>query len=471
MPRIPLSLRRLYAPECLVREGLKAGGIPGAREAYGTAVGVAWAAVAETFLIALISMADTLMVSVVGDEAIAAVGLVTQPRFIAQMLVMALCFSVTSITARRKGERDTVGASDCLKQALLVCVALSAVSALAFMPFTEPMLRFAGAQDDAIVMSKEYFDIILIGMPLCNVSMAISAALRGVGDTKASMAINMASNVVNLVLNYLLIGGNFGFPRLEVRGAAIATAIGWGVGMALALFFVTRRDGFVTITSRHGWKPERKMLASMYKVGSGSFVEQLCMRAGFLTYSMAIAGLGTITFATHQIMINILSLSFSFGEGYGITASSLVGQNLGRRRPDLSIVYGHICQRMSVVTSTAVLALLLTRGRALLALFSDNPLVMESGSRVLLLMAIIIYGQSSQMIYLGSLRGAGDTRYTAAVSLVSIAIVRPALAWALAYPLGFGLVGAWVGFLVDQYTRLVLSFRRFASGKWMAIKL
>ncbi|MDR3121898.1 MAG: MATE family efflux transporter [Clostridiales bacterium] len=466
-----LRLQKFYRPGNLVKEGLKLGEIPDTRAAYGSVISIAWASVAEAFLVSMISMADTLMVSVVGDEAIAAVGLVTQPRFLVQTLVIALNMSVVSITARRKGERDTIGASACLKQGLVLSLLLSLVFSALVTPFSGQILRFAGAHDDSIGMAKAYFDILIRGIPLCNLSLTISAALRGTGNTKASMAINMTSNVVNLIFNYLLIGGRFGFPALGVPGAAIATVIGWGVGLLLALRFVLHRDGFLSIRSKFGWKPERAMLSSMFKVASGSLVEQLCMRAGFLTYGIIIARLGTIVYATHQILANILSLSFSFGEGYGIAASSLVGQNLGAKRPDLSIVYGKICQRLSLITSTAVFALLTLFGRNMLRAFSDNPQIIKTGSDILLLMVIIIYGQASQLIFMGALRGAGDTRYTAAVSLVSITFIRPVVSLLLAYGLGLGLFGAWIAFVADQYTRLVLTYRRFSSGKWVTIKL
>ena len=464
-------LQKFYIPKYLIKDEQKIGEIPNTRTAYGTAVGIAWASVAEAFLISLISMADTLMVSVVGDEAIAAIGLVTQPRFLVQTLVLSLNLSIVSITARRKGEQNPTGASDCLKQGLVLSLIFSILFLLIVTPYSEPILRFAGARDDAIGMSKAYFDIILMGLPICNLSLTISAALRGIGNTRASMAINMSSNVVNLILNYLLIGGNFGFPRLEVRGAAIATVIGWSVGLALACVFVTRRDGFLSILSRRGWLPERNMLKSMFKVASGSFIEQLCMRAGFLTYGILIAGLGTIVYATHQILSNIMHLSFAFGEGFGIASSSLIGQNLGAKRPDLAIMYGKICHRLSVITSTFIFIVMSLFGRAMLHAFTENPQIIETGSLILYIMIVIIYGQSAQIIYMGSLRGAGDTRYTAVVSLICITFIRPLLSLLFAYTFGLGLVGAWLAFTIDQFTRLTLTYRRFSSGNWVTLKL
>ncbi|MDL2232421.1 MATE family efflux transporter [Ruminococcaceae bacterium OttesenSCG-928-L11] len=464
-------LRKIYAPEFMVRKELQRGEIPSTREAYTTALGVAWASILETFLISLISMADTIMVSSVGDAAIAAVGLCTQPRFIVMSLVSSMNVAITSIAARRKGERDPDGAVSCLKQGLILCFGLSLVISALFYPFAERFLWFSGAQDDTIGLATDYFRILLIGIPINCLSLTISAAQRGIGNTRASMNINLCSNIVNLVFNYFLIGGKLGFPALGVSGAAWATVIGWVVGLGVAVASVLHRGAYLNVWSREGWRFDKRTLGAMYKVASGSFLEQICMRVGFFTYAKIIAGLGTTLFAAHQIVMNIMNLSFCFGEGFGIASSSLVGQNLGAKRPDLSIVYGKVCQRMSLITSSILFLVLTLFGRQMLTLFTKDDEIISVGSTIMVIAGVILFGQASQMIIMGSLRGAGDTKYTAVVSLICIMILRPGVAYLMAYPLGFGLIGAWISFLLDQYLRLLLTYIRFSSGRWMKIQL
>jgi putative MATE family efflux protein len=422
-------------------------------------------------LIALMSMMDTMMVGVVGPHAIAAVGLVTQPRFIVLTLISALNAAVTTITARRKGENDPDAAVSCLKQSLLLCTGIAIV--LSFVAFRgrTPLLMFTGAQDDTLELARQYFELILLGTPINAISMTICAAQRGIGSTRTSLVVHMTANLVNLVLNFLLIGGRMGFPALGVRGAAIATVIGWGVGFVLALYSILHKHAYLYVVGRDGWLPDKPTLRSLYVVASGTFLEQICMRVGFLANTIVVAGLGTMMFAAHNICMNILSLSFSFGEGFGIAATSLVGQNLGAKRPDLSIMYGKVCQRYSFITSTIMLILFATQGGTLVRLFTGEPDILAVSRAVLLIAAVVLFGQSSQMIFMGSLRGAGDTRYTAVVSLICIVLIRPILGYVLAYPLGLGLIGIWLTFIIDQYLRLTLTIRRFSSGKWMGIEL
>lgn len=464
--------RRVFAPEFMVRPELRRGELPDTRQAYSTAFSTAWASIAESFLIALISMADTVMVSVVGPHAIAAVGLVTQPRFIVLTLIMSLNMAVTSITARRKGQNDPDGAVRCLKQALILSLGLSALLAATAALARTPLLLFAGAQPDTLELARGYFEVILLGTPINAIGMTISSAQRGIGETRVSMGINLVANGVNLVFNYLLIGGRFGFPALGVRGAAVATVIGWSCGLVLAVLSVARRGGFLFVFSREiSWAFDRRTMHSMYQVASGSFIEQICLRIGFLAYSKIVAGLGTMMFAAHQICMNILSLSFSFGEGFGIAASSLVGQNLGAKRPDLSIVYGKVCHRMSFFTCTAMFFLFAFAGKYMVLAFTDEQQIIDVCIPILFIAGIVIFGQASQMIYMGSLRGAGDTRYTAIISMICILFIRPTQAYLFAYVLELGLVGAWLALIADQYLRLVLTERRFSSGKWMSIEL
>jgi Na+-driven multidrug efflux pump len=104
-------------------------------------------------------------------------------------------------------------------------------------------------------------------------------------------------------------------------------------------------------------------------------------------------------------------------------------------------------------------------------LFSSEPEIVSVSQTVLLIAAVVVIGQSSQMIFMGSLRGAGDTRYTAVISLICIVLIRPILGYIFAYPMALGLIGIWLAFIADQFTRLTLTYRRFSSGKWTKIEL
>lgn len=463
--------RKLFDVKYMLRPGQQVGELPGNREAYLTELRIAAPSMCEMVFLSLIGMMDTLMVSTLGTYAISAVGLTNQPRMIMLAVFFALNVGVTAVIARRKGEGRREDARKTLRQSIVIIGAISLVMIVLSFFVSEFLMRLAGAKEDTIGPATDYFKIICYGLIFNALSMAICAALRGIGDTKVTMKVNITANVVNVVFNYLLIGGNFGFPRLEVRGAAIATVIGQGVGMILALYAVFRKNGYFQLRFFEDWRPRMETVKSVFKVGSNAVVEQVAMRVGFFITSRMIADLGTVDFAVNQICSQILTFAFTFADGTGTATASLVGQNLGKKRPDLSFIYGRIGQRLAILISAVLIVIFVTCRHQLVGLFSTDPEILEKSGICMLVMAVIIPFQMTQIVISGSLRGAGDTRFVANTMLVCVMVIRPLMTFLFVYIIGFGVIGAWTGMLVDQGIRFTLVYRRFSSAKWAAIKV
>ena len=463
---------RLFTPKNMVAPSLVKGELPSAKQAYGKCLSTAWPSAIESVLVALVSSVDTMMVSSLGPKAISAVGVTGQPRMLMMTAILSLNMGVTAVVARRRGEGDMIGASKTLKQSLWINLMLGAIMVAISCFLTEPIMRLAGAQAEYIADSVAYFRIIMSGQFFACIGMTINAAQRGCGNTKVSMRSNVTANLVNIVFNYLLINGNFGFPKLGVVGAAIATAIGHMVAFLMALYSVVHpHKGELNIVDGGKWGFDKKTLSSVTKVATGAFTEQISLRAGLFAFSSIIARLGTIQFATHQISMSLSQLIFSFADGLGVASSSLVGQGLGMKRPDLSTIYGKIGQRCSMIIGLTLSALLVVFRRQLYGLFTDDAEVIALGMKLCYFVAAVCMIQTSQVVISGCLRGAGDSRYVAVTSLVSIGTFRVGLSYLLCYPLGIGVYGAWIGFLVDQCTRLVLNYTRFHRGGWTRIEL
>ena len=218
-------IKELYQPRFLLRKQKLLGEVPSAKEAYGRMFKMAFPSTVEALLGGLTSFVDTLMVSSLGISSVTAVGITTQPRMIILMLFMALNTGVTALVARRKGENDAKKANQILMQALLICFILAIIMTAVGLFTAKPLLRFAGAGDDFIDDAVMYYNIVTAGTVFSVLTMTINAAQRGAGNTKIAMTTNIASNVVNVIFNFLLIGGRLGFPALGVKGAAIATVI------------------------------------------------------------------------------------------------------------------------------------------------------------------------------------------------------------------------------------------------------
>ena len=468
-------LRRLYAPDYMLKPAQKQQEHYSTKDIYKTFMKVAWPATAESVLIGLVNFIDSVMVSSIGHAAVAAVGLTGQPRLIFTAVFLALNIGITAIVSRRKGENRREDANRCLAQAVSLCLILGITLVSAAFIFTEPLLRFAGAADDTIGMASTYFRFTMVGLLFTSISMAINAAQRGAGNTRISMTTNMTANIVNCIFNALLINGLLFFPKMGVTGAAIATLMGNITACVMSIYSVSHKDRFLHLRITSLFHFDRVNLGLIGRIASSAAVEQVFMRFGFFMTAKLVADLGTIDFATHTICMNICTLSFCFGDGLGVSASALVGQNLGKKRPDMSIIYGKSAQRIGFLLGVCLFLLFTLGGGVMMQLFmteeAEAEQIMYFGRICLTILAFISPAQISQVIYSGGVRGAGDTKFAAYSSLVSIAVLRPIFTYLLCYVFDLGVIGAWFAIMVDQYTRLILMFFRFSSGKWAKIKV
>ena len=209
-------------------KGMEMGDIPSERSIVRDTIAIAWPSVLESFFVCLAGMMDTIMVGSLGSYAIAAVGLSTQPKFLGLAIFLSMNVAVSAVVARRRGEGDREGANRVVRMALLVTLLLTVVVSVAFVLLASPIVKLVGSQPDTHEYAVEYLQIIMGGTIFNTVSLVLNAAQRGAGNTRIAMTTNLVSNVVNICFNYLLIGGNFGFPALGGGGAALATGIGTG---------------------------------------------------------------------------------------------------------------------------------------------------------------------------------------------------------------------------------------------------
>ena len=455
----------------MVKPEKRLGEFPATKEVYKNFLKVAWPSAVEALLVSLVGFVDTMMVSTLGENAIAAVGITNQPKFILLAAIFALNVGVTAVTARRKGQNDREGANQVFRSAIFVCALIAIIMSTFGFFFAEPLLHFAGAVEVYMAEAVPYFKILVVSVVFTALNLTVNAAQRGSGNTKISMRTNVIANLVNVLFNYLLINGHLGFPKLGVAGAGIATCLGAMVACLVSFLTLCNKKGYLNIYVDAKWKIEKQTLQPILKVSSSAFIEQVFMRIGFFSYAVIVAKLGVIPYATHLICMNILNISFSFGDGFAIAASSLVGQNLGAGRQDLATVYGKTGQKVAFVASTFLFFVFLFARYPLVSLFSDEAAVIELGATIMIIMAFTTHMQTSQVVFSGCLRGAGDSAFVALTSLISVAIIRPVLTYTLCFPLGLGLQGAWLALMFDQIFRVITAAVRFYSGKWARIIL
>lgn len=437
------------------------------------AVRMAWPAVCESFFIALAGMVDSLMVSSMGASAVAAVGLTTQPKFMGLALFFAMNVSVSALVARRRGEKNQRSANQILLVAILFVIVATVVISSACVMWANEIINFCGSAPEIHEPAVIYYRIIMGCMIFNVLSMVINAAQRGSGNTMIAMRTNIVSNVVNIIANYLLIQGHLGFPALGIAGAAIATVFGTVIACIMSFASLFRRDGFVSIyyIMEQQIRPALEPVISIIKLGFSVFIEQILMRVGFMSTAMMAAKMGTNALAAHQVGMNILGLTFSFGDGMQVAAVALIGRSLGEGSPDKAKAYGKTCRMIGLGISCVLAVVYFFGGEWLYHLFFAEQEIVDIGVMIIRIMIIIVLFQVSQVIYMGCLRGAGDTTYTAIASTISVTIIRTSASYFFGFVMGLGMAGIWMGILADQISRFLFASIRFKQGKWTKIHI
>lgn len=431
----------------------------------------------ELLLGTLFGMIDMMMLGRIKDSgiaaaSIAAVGITNQPLFIGISLVQALNVGGTAMVARYIGAKRNDKVETVVKHTIVLNLVLLVVPIFILgMLFTDKIMIFLGAQNDTLIVGRNYFRIVMVGFIFQSFNLSISAALRGAGDTKTPMNVNLKANSFNVVGNALLIYGLLGFPKLGVTGAGISTCLSHVVASTLLLKRLFKNNGIIHINIKNPFKFDKDIMYNLIKIGVPASLEQVAFRVGVLIFVKMVSSLGTVAFATHQICLNILGLSFTPGQAFGIAASTLVGKSLGADEPDEAEEYIKSARKIGSIISTSMAIIFFFFGPQLVGLYTQDAEIIKKSSVILKIIAFVQPFQSSQLIIAGGLRGAGDTVWTLVATFVGVLIVRVVLAYTFVIILGYGLIGAWLAMFIDQFMRWVVIYLRFRTSKWKYINI
>jgi len=424
----------------------------------------------ELMLATVFGMVDMIMVGNVSTASLAAVGISNQPMMLILSVFQALNVGTTALVARVMGTGDRRSSRLVLRQTLILAAIFGASTSLIGFLFARRIVVFMGAKPDVIPLATSYFGIVASGAFFVAITMGITAALRGVGDTVSPMKYNIIANLINVFGNYVLIYGKFGFPAMGVTGAALSTTISRGLGMLMA-FYAVRRPGSIFSGFRVlKLKVDVGLMKRILRIGFPSGLEQLALRTGQIEFARTAASLGTMVFAAHQIALNVVGLSFAPGQAFGIAATTLVGQSLGAGRPDVAERCGFETRRLGMIIAFSIALLFFFFGRQIADIYTNDAEVTHMAAKALKIVALMQPLQSTQFILAGALRGAGDTRWPLFSTMIGIWCIRVVFAKVFV-ALGFGLIGLWMAQLLDQLFRSVFIYARYTSGHWKMIKV
>ncbi len=425
-------------------------------------------ATGEQLLGLMVGIVDTFLVGHLGATSLAAVGLAYQWIFLATTLFGSIATGSTALIARFIGAREHEQANQVLRQSVLLGALIGLVTGVLAFALARPAVTLLGARDDVAGLSTTYLQIAACSLFLATLMYIGNACLRGAGDTRTPLYVMLVVNVLNIAVAWVAINGLLGVPRLGVAGSALGAAVAQSAGGLIVIAVLLRGKGALRLRLAR-LRPDWDLIRRLLRVGLPTGVEQVLFRTGNMAYVSVLASLGVAAYAANQVAINGWSLSFMPGFGFAVAATTLVGQALGAREPDVAQQRGYTAYKMGAALMAAIGVLFVLFPSHIMAFFTNDGEVIALGSLPLRIVGLFQPILAASMIFAGALRGAGDTRYPMLITAGCIWLVRLPLAYLFAVGLGWGLAGAWTAMSIDLTVRGTLNLLRFRSGGWKTI--
>ncbi|MCB9741855.1 MAG: MATE family efflux transporter [Alphaproteobacteria bacterium] len=404
------------------------------------------------------TFSDTLFVGQLGTTALAAVGIAGVASFAALAGGHGLIGSVRILASHRTGAGEHGGAARLAWQGLWMALALAPICALLTLG-SLPLLSAIGASEEALPMADAYLRVRLFGAPLELASLAMCSWFQGRGDTRTPMIGTLLGNVLNVALDPLFIFGLGPLPGLGLAGAALATSLSSGVGLA----FLIRRAR-PAMGAAEG--PRVDELRALLRLGAPMGTQYSLDVMAFLVFVGVLARVGEAAVAGHVIALRIVSLSFLPGFALGEAAGVLVGQRLGAGRPDEARRAWKIAMALGVLIMASWAVVFLVTPEPMVAVFGPSAEVAGVASGLLAIAAAFQILDAIAMIGLHSLQGGGDTRFCMGLSLSAAWLVKIPVGILLALPLGMGAAGAWWALVGELSVLAIAALLRLRGDAW-----
>ena len=435
-----------------------------------TIIKLALPAILENVLHTAVWMMDTAMVGRLSAEALSAVGFGAQLAFALVNIIAAMGIGTSALVARYIGAGEPKRANRIVAQSFLISWVLSLF--LAVLNFiARPFFSSTMKDPSVISMGISYVKIITTGVVFQIPTMVMNAALRGAGNTRLPMVSALVANTINVIGNYVLIFGHFGFPRMEVQGAALATALAQIVGGVITLSYLILGKDVIRLNLKEAFKIDIAVIKQLSKLSLPSCLEEFSHSGSRLISSIWIVRLGTVPFAAHQVAVSAESMSFMPGYGFSVAASTLVGQNLGADRPEEAEKSAWAAMKFALKLMGGVGLFFLLFSRQLMGLFTSVPEVEDIAAACIRVAAFEQPTIAIAMALAGALRGAGDTRGTFKVGLIGTWIVRLPLIFLMVFVFKKPIIYVWMATAVQFAVEALLMVLRFKHGGWKGIKV
>ena len=419
----------------------------------------------ETLLIMMLGAIDTIMLSQYSDNSVAAVGVVNQLVMFAFLIFEVINIGTSVLCSQYLGARLEKKMVQVVGVSLLLNLVFGLLVSAILHFGAEPLLHIMGLRPSLMGDGVNYMRIVGAFAFFQAMSLTISASLRSVNKAIYPMIVTVLVNIMNIIGNYTLIFGKFGFPEMGVEGAAISTAFARGVSM-LILFVILFKKHIKTFPLSY-FKPFPFIeLRNLLKIGLPSAGENMSYSFSQVVLTYFINMLGNEALATRTYVVNIVMFVYLFAIAMAQGGAITIGHLVGQKKIRAAYLLGKYVMRWSIFVSLSLSCLWALGGPWIFDMLTDNETIVQLGIHILFVDIILEVGRAVNIYATNALRSAGDVNYPFYVGVVVQWSVAVGLGYLLGIHWAWGLIGMWCAFLLDENIRAVIFIHRWNSMKW-----
>lgn len=424
----------------------------------------------EMVLESLFALVDIYFVNKVSPAAAATVGLTESSLTILYSLAWGLAMGATALIARRAGEKDFKSASQVAAQVILVATVFSVVISIFGILFPKEILHFMGA--DASLVKENYgFTQLMLGSNIVIMLLFVNNGIfRGAGDASIAMRALIASNIINIILDPMLIMGYGPFPKMGLMGAAVSTTIGRGCGVLYQFYHLFGGKDLIKLSVKQ-FKFNLKLIRGLLSTSSGAMFQFLIGSCSWIFLARLVAESGVEATSGYFTSIRICIFTILPAWGIANAAATLTGQNLGAGHPERAEKSVWRSAFLTLCFFVVVGIVFFFFGETFMRFFTANELAVKEGTRCLHILAIGYVFFAYGMVLTQAFNGAGDSKTPTYINLFVFWMLQIPLAYLLVKYLKLGTTGIYIAINIAETVLAIISIIIFRKGKWKLVKV
>ena len=419
----------------------------------------------ELLLVTIVGNIDTIMLGYYSDEAVGAIGGITQLLNIQNVIFSFINMATAILTAQFLGAKDYKRVKQVISVSLVLNVLLGLILGGIYLFFWESLLQKINLPAELIGIGKYYFQMVGGLCILQGIILSCGAILKSHGRPTETLIINVGVNILNIIGNAFFIFGWLGMPVLGPTGVGISTVISRGIGCVAAFYMMCKYCNF-TFKKKYIKPFPFKIVKNILSIGFPTAGEHLAWNVGQLMIVAMVNTMGTTIIASRTYLMLIssftMTLSIALGQGTAIQVGHLVGAG------EIKEVYHKCLKSLKIALTFAFVttSLVFLFRKPIMSIFTTNPDILKASLKIFPLMILLEMGRVFNIVIINSLHAAGDIKFPMFMGITCVFTVAVLFSYLFGISLGWGLAGIWLANAMDEWIRGLAMYFRWKSKKW-----